>query len=106
MELKSVHWRFSANTISLFALNSQSDWLIFANLVIFRFFGSLTKLGNFWEIMLHKNDPEFLGSSDIFWLKKYFEFKKKSQIFKVQFLKPILKHVTSKFIVWKQQFCA
>ena len=31
MELKSVHRRYLANMISLFALNSLSRWLIFAS---------------------------------------------------------------------------
>ena len=42
MELKSVHWRFSANRISLFALNSQSHWLIFGN------FGNLCRFSEVW----------------------------------------------------------
>ena len=44
MELKSVRWRFSANRISLFALNSQSHWLIFAN------FGNLCRFLKFDQV--------------------------------------------------------
>ena len=45
MELKSVvHWRYSANMISLFALTSQSHWFIFAN------FGNLSRFLKFEQI--------------------------------------------------------
>ena len=106
MELNSAHRRYLDYWISLFALNSQSHWLIFAK------FGNLCRFFEVWlswkklfrEIMYHKNSPEVFGSGDIFRLKKYLEFKWISQIFKIQFTKPILKHVTSKFIVQKQQF--
>ena len=55
--------------------------------------------------MYHKNYPELLESCDIFWLK-CFEFSNISQIFEMQIVKPILKHVISKFSVQKQQFYA
>ena len=101
MELKSIRRRYWANRIWLFALNSQSHWLIFANFGNLRHFflkfDQVKKL--FREIMYHENSPEFLESCDIFWLNKYFEFNKIWHFFKLQFWKPILKHVTSKFIV-------
>ena len=58
----------------------------------------------FWDFMFHKGSAEYLESFDIFWLKKYFELTKIPQVFKIQFLKPDLKHVTTMFIVQKQQF--
>ena len=47
----------------------------------------------------HKKSPKLIESSDTFWLPKYFEYKENSQIFKIQIVKPILKHVTPKFVV-------
>ena len=49
--------------------------------------------------MYYKNYPEIHESWDIFWLPKYFEYNKNSQIFKIQIIKLILKHVTPKFVV-------
>ena len=105
MELKNVHWQYLANKMSLFALNTQTYWLVFASLVITVVFWSLTKLEEvFQKIMCHKNSLDFPESSDIFGSNKYFELTQTSQVFKIQFFKPILKHVTSNLITWKQQF--
>ena len=66
------------NRMSLFALNSQSHWLLFANFgKLGRFFLKFDHVRKklFREIIYHKNSPEFLESFDIFWLMKYFDFK-------------------------------
>ena len=54
--------------------------------------------------MYHENSPVFHESCDTWWLKNNFEFKEISHIFKTQHFKPLIKHVTSKFIEQKQQF--
>ena len=56
--------------------------------------------------MYHKNSPEFLEFCDICWSPKVFEFQKNSQIFIIQIVESLLKHVNLKFNVQKQQFYA
>ena len=68
MELKSVHSRYLANRISLFALNSQSHSLIFAcfsNLC--RFFLKFDQVKNniFEKLCTTKNYQIFMNPHDI-----------------------------------------
>ena len=45
MEIESVHWRYLANRISLFALNLQSHWLKIAS------FGILCRFLKLHQVM-------------------------------------------------------
>ena len=70
-EFKSVHWPYLTNRISLFALNSQSHWLLFAN------FGNLCRFLKFDQVRKNfskKYIPRKVPRT--FWILWYFLIEK------------------------------
>ena len=111
-QYKVVFWKNGAKEHTL-TLPSQQN-LVFCSqfaislVNICQFWWSLSFFFQVWptlkklyrKFMYYKNYPEIHESWDIFWLPKFdFDYNKNSQIFKIQIIKLILKHVTPKFVV-------